>query len=94
MVMVMVVKMIFFRINIFREKRKFVTNDYWKKIISGAYTNFSSFIPEIYKAGLTKSWLFLCFSLCSDFAKFYHEINISKVFCIEIVNDVTSLTIV
>ena len=33
------------------------------------------FIPETYKIGLIKSLLFRCFSLCSDFIKFYHEID-------------------
>ena len=34
-----------------------------------------SFIPETYKIGLIKSLLFRCFSLCSDFIKFHHEID-------------------
>ena len=41
----------------------------------GVYTNFKSFIPETYKIGLIKSLLFRCFSLCSDFIKFHHEID-------------------
>ena len=40
--------------------------------------NFNSFIPETYKTGLVKSFLLRCFSLCSDFVKFLHEINIKK----------------
>ena len=36
----------FLDISIFREKGKFVTNAYRKKIFSGVYTNFNSFIPE------------------------------------------------
>ena len=46
-----------------------------KKTFSGVYTNFKSFVPETYKIGLIKSLLFQCFSLCSDFIKFHHEIN-------------------
>ena len=45
-----------------------------QKTFSGVYTNFKSFIPEAYKIGLVKS-LFRCFSLCSDFIKFHHEID-------------------
>ena len=41
----------------------------------GVYTNFKSFLPKTYKTGLIKSLLFPCFSLCSDFIKFYHEID-------------------
>ena len=46
-----------------------------KKTFSVVYTNFKSFIPETYKIGLIKSLLFRCFSLCSDFVKFHHEID-------------------
>ena len=66
----------FLDINIFREKGKFVTNVYRKKNFSGVYTNFNSFIPEIYKTGLIESLLFRCFNLSSDFVKFDHEIYI------------------
>ena len=65
----------FLDINIFCENDKFATNVYRKKTFSGVYTNFKSFIPETYKIGLIKSLLFPCFSLCSDFIKFHHEID-------------------
>ena len=68
----------FLDINIFRENDKFATNVYRKKTFSGVYTNFKSFIPETYKIGLIKSLLFQCFSLCSDFIKFHHEIDYLK----------------
>ena len=45
----------FLDINIFREKRKFITNVYQQKTFSGVYTNFNSFIPETYKTGLIES---------------------------------------
>ena len=41
----------FLNVNIFREKGKFGTNVYRKKIFSGVYTDFDSFIPETYKTG-------------------------------------------
>ena len=62
----------FLDVNIFLENEKFATNVYRKKTFSDVYTNFKSFIPEI---GLIKSLLFRCFSLCSDFIKFHHEID-------------------
>ena len=65
----------FLDVNIFRENDKFTTNVYRKKTISGVYTNFKSFITKTYKIGLIKSLLFRCFSLCSDFIKFHHEID-------------------
>ena len=64
----------FLDVKIFRENEKFATNVYRKKTFSGVYTNFKSFIPETYKIGLIKL-LFRCFSLCSDFIKFHHEID-------------------
>ena len=67
----------FLELDIFCENGKFVTV-YQKKTFSGVHTNFNSFIPETYKTGLIKSLLFRCFSLCSDFMKFHHEINILK----------------
>ena len=60
-------------INICHGKGKFVTNVYRKKTFSGVYTNFNSFIPETYKTCLIKTLLFQCFSLSSDFVKFYHK---------------------
>ena len=50
-------------------------NSEGSKAFSGVYTNFKSFIPATYKIGLIKSLLFRCFSLCSDFIKFHHEID-------------------
>ena len=47
----------------------------WDLHSNNIYTNFKSFIPETYKIGLIKSLLFRCFSLCSDFIKFHHEID-------------------
>ena len=42
-------------VNIFCENEKFATNIYRKKIFSGFYTNFKSFIPQTYNIGLIKS---------------------------------------
>ena len=65
----------FLDINIFGENDKFGTNVYRKKTFSRVYTNFKSFKPETYKIGLIKSLLLQCFSLCSDFIKFHHDIK-------------------
>ena len=79
-------------INIFCEKGIFVTNVYWKKTLRGVYTNFNSFIPEIWKTGLIESFLLGCFSLYSALVRFHYEINILRSFCVKIVSRVTSLT--
>ena len=74
-------------INIFPEKAKIITFAYRKKTFSGVYTiisvdytAISISIPETNKTGLMKSFLFQCFSLCSNFVKFHYEINILKSF--------------
>ena len=65
----------FIDVNVFREKEKFPTTVYRKKTFSGVYTNSSRFIAAAYKIVLIKSSLFRCFSLCSDFIRFHHEID-------------------
>ena len=65
----------FLDINTFCENDKLATNVYRKSTFSGVYTNFKSFIPETNKVCLIKSLLFRCFSLCSEFIKFHHEID-------------------
>ena len=59
----------------FLDVNKFANNVYRKKIFSRVYTDFKCFILETYKIGLIKSLLLRCFSLCSDFIKFHHEID-------------------
>ena len=60
----------FLYVHIFPGNKKFTTMNF-----SRIYTNFKIFMPETYKIGLTKSLLFRCFSLYSDFIKFYHEVD-------------------
>ena len=69
----------FLYVHIFRENDKFAINVCRKKTFSGVCTNFKSFPPETYKTGLINSSLFPCFSLRSDFIKFHHEIDKSKI---------------
>ena len=45
-----------------------------KKILTGVYTNFSSFIPLEYKIGLAYTLLHRCFNLVSDMSKFHLEV--------------------
>ena len=68
----------FLDINIFWEKGKFITNVYQKKTFSGVYTDFKASQLKPIKAVLIKSLLSQYFSLCFDFVKFHHEINILK----------------
>ena len=47
----------FLDIKISRENNKFVTSVYRKPTFSGVFTNFESFIPDIYKHALTETLL-------------------------------------
>ena len=58
----------------FVKKRNLQLTSIKKDLKWGSY-QLQCFIPETYKIGLIKSLLFQCFSLCSDFIKFHHEID-------------------
>ena len=64
----------FLDIKICRENDKITTSVYRKPTFSGVFTNFDSFIPDIYKNGLVNTLLFRSFSICSSYEKFHNEI--------------------
>ena len=55
-----------------------MTSVYRKPTFSGVFTNFESFIPDIYKRGLVESLLHRSFRLCSNYEKFHREIETLK----------------
>ena len=61
-----------------RENNKFVASIYRKPIFSGVFTNFESFIPDIYKRGLIETLLHRSFRLCSNYENFHREIETLK----------------
>ena len=61
-----------------RENNKFVASVNRKPIFSGVFTNFESFIPDIYKCGLTETLLHRSFRLCSNYENFHREIETLK----------------
>ena len=65
-------------IKISRENNKFVTSVYCKPTFSGVFTNFESFIPDIYKRGLIETLLHRSFRLCSNYENFLREIETLK----------------
>ena len=65
----------FLDIKISRENNKFVTSVYRKPTFSVVFTNFESFIPDIYKRGLTETLLHRSFRLCSNYENFHLEIE-------------------
>ena len=55
-----------------------MTSVYQKPTFSGVFTNFESFIPDIYKRGLTETLLHRSFRLCSNYENFHREIETLK----------------
>ena len=65
----------FLDIKISRENNKIETSVYRKSTFGGVFTNFGSFIPDIYKRGLNKTLLHRSFRLCSNYETFHREIE-------------------
>ena len=55
-----------------------MTSVYRKPTFSGVFTNFESFIPDIYKRGLIETLLHRSFRLCSNYENFHQEIESLK----------------
>ena len=60
------------------ENNKFVTSVYRKPTFSGVFTNFKSFIPDIYKRGFIETLLNRSFRLCYNYENFHWKIETSK----------------
>ena len=60
------------------ENNKFVTSVYRKPTFTEMFTNFESFVPDIYKSGLIETLLHRSFRLCSNYENFYQEIETLK----------------
>ena len=65
----------FLDIKISRENNKCVTSVYRKPTFTGVFTNFESFILDIYKRGLIETLLYRSFRLCSNNENFHREIE-------------------
>ena len=71
----------FLDIKIVRENNTFTTSVYHKPTFSGVFTNFESFIPNLYKYTLIFTLLHIAFKLCSNFELFHQEIENLKNIC-------------
>ena len=71
-------KLSFLDVEVSCQQGKFVTSVYRKPTFSSVYTHFDSFLPEVYKVGMTYSLAYRCFKICSDWVKFHEELNFSK----------------
>ena len=60
----------FLDVKISRQNNKFVTSVYRKPTFTGVFTNFESFIPDIYKRGLIETLLHRSFRLCENFRQY------------------------
>ena len=70
----------FLDVKITRENNHFSTSVYRKPTFSGVYSNFNSFIRNVYKYGLINTLLFRGFNICSSYEKFHQEVVVLKEF--------------
>ena len=64
----------FLDINIIRDGDRFVTSVYRKKTFSGVYTNYNSFLPDIYKFNLVSTLLYRAYRISSSWVLIHQEI--------------------
>ena len=55
-----------------------MTSVYCKPTVSGVFTNFGRFIPDIYKGGLIETLVHRSFRLCSKYENFHRKIETLK----------------
>ena len=65
----------FLDIKVIRSGLSFITSVYRKPTFSGVYTNYRSFLPEIYKTGLIRTLLFRLHAICSNWNLINSEIQ-------------------
>ena len=71
-------KLSFLDVEVSRQQGKLVTSVSRKPTFSSVYTHFDSFLPEVYKVGMICILAYRCFKICSDWTKFYEELNSLK----------------
>ena len=71
----------FLDVNVFRDANRFSSTVHRKETFSGVYTNFKSFLPEVYKKGLISSLLYRAYRISSSYESLHQEIeNLKKIF--------------
>ena len=71
-------KLSFLDVEVSRQQGNFVTTGYRKSTFSGVYTHFDSFLPTVYKVVLIYALAYQYFKICSDWTKFYEELDFLK----------------
>jgi hypothetical protein len=70
----------FLDVNVIRYNEHFVTSLYRKPTFSGVYTNFNSFLPELYKKSLVSTLMFRIYTICSSWELINKEVlNLKKI---------------
>ena len=64
----------FLDINIMRSGHHFITSVFRKPTFSGVFTNFGSFIPELYKRNLISTLLFRAYTISSNWELVHKEV--------------------
>ena len=73
----------FLDVHITRINNILVTSVYRKPTFSGVYTNYNSYLPEIYKSGLISTLLYRCYMICSNWFHIDLEIKNIKSFMLK-----------
>ena len=68
----------FLDVKVIRSNHQFVTSIYRKPTFSGVYTNYSSYIPDLYKQNLVSTLLFRIFTVCSSWELMHREVESLK----------------
>ena len=71
-------KLSFLDVEIIREQDKLTATFYRKPTFSGVYSNFESFLPSVYKFGVTYALVYRCFHICSNRTQFHTELIFLK----------------
>lgn len=70
----------FLDVNVNRYNENFLTSLYRKPTFSGVYTNFNSFLPELYKQSLVSTLMFRIYTICSSWELINKEVtNLRKI---------------
>ena len=65
----------FLDVKVSRIDSSFTTSIYRKPTFSGVYTNYASFIPDLYKLNLVSTLLFRIFTVCSSWELMHQEVT-------------------
>ena len=68
----------FLDVKIIRQNKRFVTSIFRKATFSGVFTNYDSFISDIYKIGLVRTLRFRFFKICSSMENFHIEVELLR----------------